>query len=117
MLTRCILVYSIWTNYSILTLANLFSATGHIEHSRTAMKYDRHPRAVYQAAGKHHRSKKRLPKILIIGVKKGGTRALMEFLRVHPDIRATGPEVHFFDRNYHFGLDWYRYVPRYISYV
>lgn len=52
--------------------------------------------------------KKRLPKIVIVGVKKGGTRALMEFLRIHPDIRATGPEVHFFDRNYYMGLDWYR---------
>ncbi|KAJ7401748.1 hypothetical protein BTVI_92968 [Pitangus sulphuratus] len=28
---------------------------------------------------------KRLPQAIIIGVKKGGTRALLEFLRVHPD--------------------------------
>jgi len=50
----------------------------------------------------------RLPQAIIIGVKKGGTRALLEFLRVHPDVRAPGPEVHFFDRYYHRGLDWYR---------
>ncbi|RXN02137.1 Heparan sulfate glucosamine 3-O-sulfotransferase 3A1 [Acipenser ruthenus] len=51
---------------------------------------------------------KKLPQALIIGVKKGGTRALLEFIRVHPDIRAVGAEPHFFDRNYDNGLDWYR---------
>jgi chemotaxis response regulator CheB len=50
----------------------------------------------------------RLPQVIIIGVKKGGTRALLEFLRLHPDVRAVGPEVHFFDRNYDRGLDWYK---------
>ncbi|KAM9473885.1 heparan sulfate glucosamine 3-O-sulfotransferase 4-like [Salvelinus alpinus] len=51
---------------------------------------------------------KKLPQAIIIGVKKGGTRALLEALRVHPDIRAVGNEPHFFDRNYERGLDWYR---------
>ncbi|XP_048871776.1 heparan sulfate glucosamine 3-O-sulfotransferase 3A1 [Brienomyrus brachyistius] len=56
---------------------------------------------------------KKLPQAIIIGVKKGGTRALLEFLRVHPDIRAVGAEPHFFDRHYDKGLDWYReLVPR-----
>ena len=55
----------------------------------------------------------RLPQAIIVGVKKGGTRALLEFLKVHPDVRAPGPEVHFFDRNYHKGLEWYRYVSIY----
>nr|XP_056722507.1 heparan sulfate glucosamine 3-O-sulfotransferase 6 [Euleptes europaea] len=48
------------------------------------------------------------PQALIVGVKKGGTRALLEFLRVHPDVRALGAEPHFFDRHYHRGLLWYR---------
>uniref|UniRef100_H3CN23 Sulfotransferase n=1 Tax=Tetraodon nigroviridis TaxID=99883 RepID=H3CN23_TETNG len=51
---------------------------------------------------------RRLPQALIIGVKKGGTRALLEFLRLHPDIRALGSEPHFFDRHYARGLEWYR---------
>ncbi|XP_056308387.1 heparan sulfate glucosamine 3-O-sulfotransferase 3B1a [Danio aesculapii] len=51
---------------------------------------------------------KKLPQAIIIGVKKGGTRALLEFLRLHPDIRAVGAEPHFFDRNYEKGLEWYR---------
>nr|XP_026246445.1 heparan sulfate glucosamine 3-O-sulfotransferase 3A1 [Urocitellus parryii] len=51
---------------------------------------------------------KQLPQAIIIGVKKGGTRALLEFLRVHPDVRAVGAEPHFFDRSYHKGLAWYR---------
>ncbi|CAK1596417.1 unnamed protein product [Parnassius mnemosyne] len=51
---------------------------------------------------------KRLPDALIIGVKKCGTRALLEFLRAHPDVRAAGSEVHFFDKFYHKGFQWYR---------
>nr|XP_033819726.1 heparan sulfate glucosamine 3-O-sulfotransferase 2-like [Geotrypetes seraphini] len=51
---------------------------------------------------------KNLPQAIIIGVKKGGTRALLEALRVHPDVRAVGIEPHFFDRNYEKGLEWYR---------
>ncbi|ENN75589.1 hypothetical protein YQE_07855, partial [Dendroctonus ponderosae] len=43
-----------------------------------------------------------------LGVKKGGTRALLEFIRIHPDVRAAGSEVHFFDKNYHRGFQWYR---------
>ncbi|KAG2455713.1 HS3S4 sulfotransferase, partial [Polypterus senegalus] len=53
---------------------------------------------------------KKLPQAIIIGVKKGGTRALLEALRVHPDVRAVGVEPHFFDRNYEKGFDWYRYA-------
>lgn len=55
---------------------------------------------------------KRFPQAIIIGVKKGGTRALLEFLRTHPDVRALGAEAHFFDRFYDRGLDWYRYGAR-----
>lgn len=53
---------------------------------------------------------KRLPNAVIIGVKKGGTRALLEILKIHPSIRACNSEVHFFDRdiNYERGLSWYR---------
>lgn len=51
---------------------------------------------------------RQLPSVLIIGVKKGGTRALLEFIRVHPDVRAAGSEVHFFDKHYSKGFEWYR---------
>ncbi|XP_053707799.1 heparan sulfate glucosamine 3-O-sulfotransferase 2 [Synchiropus splendidus] len=51
---------------------------------------------------------KKLPTALIVGVKKGGTRAVLEFIRIHPDVRALGTEPHFFDRHYDRGLDWYR---------
>ncbi|KAB0381754.1 hypothetical protein FD755_003671 [Muntiacus reevesi] len=58
---------------------------------------------------------KKLPQALIIGVKKGGTRALLEAIRVHPDVRAVGVEPHFFDRNYEKGLEWYRSICVYMT--
>ncbi|XP_043940235.1 heparan sulfate glucosamine 3-O-sulfotransferase 1-like [Protopterus annectens] len=51
----------------------------------------------------------RLPHAIIIGVRKGGTRALLEMLNIHPDVAVAKSEVHFFnlDDNYVRGLDWY----------
>lgn len=50
----------------------------------------------------------RLPGAIIIGAKKCGTRALLKFIGAHPNVSTAGAEVHFFDRFYHMGLDWYR---------
>ena len=49
-----------------------------------------------------------LPDAIIIGAKKCGTRALLKFIGTHPNVSIAGAEVHFFDRFYHMGLDWYR---------
>ncbi|XP_050403023.1 heparan sulfate glucosamine 3-O-sulfotransferase 5 isoform X2 [Patella vulgata] len=55
-------------------------------------------------------TKRRIPQCLIIGARKAGTRALLSFLNIHPDIQAVGRELHFFDDddNYQLGYDWYR---------
>lgn len=52
---------------------------------------------------------KKLPNALIIGAKKGGTRALIDFLQLNPQIVAAKREVHFFDDDslYSKGLEWY----------
>ncbi|TAD75618.1 MAG: sulfotransferase [Oscillatoriales cyanobacterium] len=48
------------------------------------------------------------PKFLIIGVQKGGTTSLYQYLLDHPQVLpATTKEVHFFDLQWHLGLDWY----------
>ncbi|XP_044754473.1 heparan sulfate glucosamine 3-O-sulfotransferase 1 [Coccinella septempunctata] len=53
---------------------------------------------------------RRLPQAIIIGVRKCGTRALLEMLYLHPMVQKAAGEVHFFDRddNYNKGLEWYR---------
>lgn len=51
---------------------------------------------------------RRLPDALIIGAKKAGTRALLEYLRLHPSVKAAKHEVHFFDRQFDRGVEWYR---------
>lgn len=53
---------------------------------------------------------KRLPQSIIIGARKCGTRALLEFLGLHPWIQPADQEVHFFDddRNYNRGYEWYK---------
>ena len=40
-----------------------------------------------------HVREQRLPHFIVIGVKKSGTRALLNFLKMHPDIEAAGQEV------------------------
>ncbi|XP_036454533.1 LOW QUALITY PROTEIN: heparan sulfate (glucosamine) 3-O-sulfotransferase 1-like 2 [Colossoma macropomum] len=53
---------------------------------------------------------RRMPGAIIIGVRKGGTRALLEMLNLHPDVEVAKAEVHYFnlDENFRKGLDWYR---------
>ncbi|XP_014671646.1 PREDICTED: heparan sulfate glucosamine 3-O-sulfotransferase 1-like [Priapulus caudatus] len=52
---------------------------------------------------------RRLPSCIIIGVRKCGTRALLEFMNMHPKVQAAHGEVHFFDsERYAYGLEWYR---------
>ena len=50
-----------------------------------------------------------LPNSIIIGARKAGTRALINFLKIHPEVKAAANEVHFFDRDENFsrGLSWY----------
>lgn len=74
---------------------------------------DRHPLLLTASngslsAGDVVSAGRQVPQAIIIGVKKGGTRALLEYIRMHPSVRAPGSEMHFFDRHYERGIDWYR---------
>ena len=54
-------------------------------------------------------SKRALPDFLIIGAQRSGTSTLYQHLARHPHVApAFRKEVHFFDRNFDKGLDWYR---------
>jgi len=66
--------------------------------------YDDNTAAIYQNA------EKRYPGAIIIGVRKCGTRALLAFCGLHPNIVHAEREVHFFDRNenYNKGPNWYK---------
>ncbi|XP_066554884.1 heparan sulfate glucosamine 3-O-sulfotransferase 5 [Amia ocellicauda] len=57
-----------------------------------------------------HNLLQQLPRAIIIGVRKGGTRALLEMLNLHPAVVKASQEIHFFDndQNYARGIDWYR---------
>uniref|UniRef100_UPI00358ECF2C heparan sulfate glucosamine 3-O-sulfotransferase 3A1-like n=1 Tax=Myxine glutinosa TaxID=7769 RepID=UPI00358ECF2C len=81
------------------------ASSGILERSRTQAGSTFNASNTFSGFGQ-----RRLPEAIIIGVKKGGTRALLEFIRVHPDVRAVGAEPHFFDRNYDKGFEWYRSV-------
>jgi hypothetical protein len=49
------------------------------------------------------------PDFIIIGVQKGGTSTLFEYLKQHPDIKtAVFKEVHYYDHHYHKGIKWYK---------
>ena len=48
------------------------------------------------------------PSFIIIGAQRCGTSSLYHYLSGHPLIApALNKEIHFFDINYHHGLDWY----------
>lgn len=76
--------------------------TKSVEHTRPPILLL--SRRLYPAAAR------RLPQAIIMGVRKCGTRALLEMLYLHPMVQKAAGEVHFFDRdeNYNKGLEWYR---------
>lgn len=47
------------------------------------------------------------PDFLIIGTQKGGTTWLEHNLSEHPDVYTPKQQIHFFDRNYEKGNQWY----------
>ena len=53
--------------------------------------------------------RKRFPTAIIIGVKKGGTRALLNMLEAHPDVVSAHRELHYFDyeENFKRGVEFY----------
>ena len=59
---------------------------------------------------RYKHTKRHLPQCIIIGCRKAGTRALLSFLNVHPQIQTAKKEMHFFDddEEYANGLEWYR---------
>ena len=84
-----------WCCRDTMTYTRSLSATDDAEHN---------DRIRYKHTQRH------LPGCLIIGVRKGGTRALLEFMNMHPMIQAHRKETHYFDNvdNYSNGLEWYR---------
>lgn len=79
-------------------------------------KVDQSEQSVRRIAAAIRRRFKRLtlpwrmfPSFLVIGAQRSGTTSLYEFLVRHHQIRrAFEKEVHFFDKRFHKGLDWYR---------
>lgn len=50
----------------------------------------------------------RLPEFLLVGAQKSGTTALFQLINQHPKVVKKNGEVHFFDINFHRGLNWYK---------
>lgn len=53
-------------------------------------------------------NKYRVIDFIIIGVQKGGTTAAMGNLEKHPDISIPLEELHFYDRDWDKGINWYK---------
>jgi len=106
-LRRLLQKLAVMFSLSVACVAVLYLLLGCCCES-SPMGWDDNDNKTALSVGEELSSTRRLPHALIIGVKKGGTRALLEFLRLHPDVRALGSEPHFFDRHYARGLTWYR---------
>ena len=51
---------------------------------------------------------RRLPQCVIIGAMKCGTRALIDYLALHPGVVTAPCEINYFDHYFDRGLEWYR---------
>lgn len=114
--TICLLIVAV----QYFFIGFLFNQKGIFDmlDTRTYKLKDTIPQSIYrrllqeQSDRKNHSGDllQRHPSCIIIGVRKCGTRALLEFLSVHPNIKIARHEVHFFNKDdrYNKGLEWYR---------
>ncbi|XP_054706092.1 heparan sulfate glucosamine 3-O-sulfotransferase 1-like [Uloborus diversus] len=101
----CLCLVLLLLTVSFLLSQLLFNSVQYVFHSCDGTDN------THKFSGPHFAGTRRhLPSCLIIGARKCGTRALLEFLDLHPNVRAAAEEVHFFDNSerYLLGLDWYR---------
>jgi hypothetical protein len=49
-----------------------------------------------------------LPNFVVIGAMRSGSTSLYKYLQDHPQVFMPRKEIHFFDRRFDRGLDWYR---------
>lgn len=105
LITTVILVYNFAYNSGTVTSAELGGY-----RRNTFVREDRLGQSVTgRPLNCSLRGVRKFPSALIIGVRKGGTRALIDMLKCHPDIVAAVSEVHYFDRGENFakGVQWY----------
>ncbi|KAH9504650.1 Heparan sulfate glucosamine 3-O-sulfotransferase 5 [Bulinus truncatus] len=72
--------------------------------------YDKAAKSVKIEKPPNEKQAQRLPQVIIIGVSKCGTRALLEYLSMNPYVASVKREVNFFNNEtlYKRGVDWYR---------
>ena len=98
------------TNVDVPLRESLFNRASIIRLSATNIdvKPDTRTSNVDRQIEQQETLQRRLPKCLIIGEMKCGTRALLQYMGLHPDIAIAKHETNFFDAYYNKGLDWYR---------
>ena len=90
---------------SVILLSLSLLPAQHVPDNRTLLRLLRSANDSLTSQAPVNRT---LPEVIIFGARKCGTRALLQFLSVHPRIAAAQTEVHFFDRNFDRGFEWYR---------
>ena len=95
----------------ILTIAALYMYNSYfwrVHNVGAGQSYSSSPLSPTQGM-EYKQMKRNFPDVIIVGVRKGGTKALITVLDLHPQIQAARGEVHFFDRteNYAKGIKWY----------
>ena len=103
LLNRRALILLIALGYAAVTVV-LDSSTSHSSASNLTSSSTA---AAVPSTQQDHKNTS-LPSCIVIGVRKGGTRALLDMVGLHSRVRPARGEVHFFDLHYDEGLEWYR---------
>jgi predicted TIM-barrel enzyme len=87
-----------------LTLLNIYFYIS-VDKSKNINKHNT-SRVVH--ASLKHQVTRNLPDCIIIGAQKAGTRALITFINLHPEVVSAKAETNFHSKNFIRGFDWYR---------
>lgn len=116
--SKNVVIITVCIGFGVLLLSALHSSHSS-SFSATSGTYNLQTQSMPSKSLFHHphipkhsnidKGEQRFPQAIIIGVKKGGTRALIDMLKSHPQIVSPKGEIHFFDRDEMFrkGISWY----------
>ncbi|XP_059139896.1 heparan sulfate glucosamine 3-O-sulfotransferase 1-like [Physella acuta] len=101
-----------WVRVRASSRTSSLVCASYIAHQRLATVYthvnspgDRRGHLTFEPNASRHSY---FPSALVIGARKAGTRALLRFINLHPDVVISAKELHYFDSFYEKSFDWYR---------
>ncbi|XP_059477521.1 heparan sulfate glucosamine 3-O-sulfotransferase 6-like isoform X2 [Neocloeon triangulifer] len=100
-----LIYYNLIIRSAVLTARGILSKKLKLEDLIVNMES---PIEEYEYNDSEENRTQKFPTTYLIGAPRCGTVALMDFLGLHPEVQIVETEIHYFDKYFSNGIDWYK---------